>query len=133
SPEEMTDPQPAHPDRRDEIHPTHDQTVGMEGGHDQPVHVQDVHDEQQSSKSGERRDMLLHRSEEQEEKGQKEVKQGDRRDDDLPRSGDPMQIPIELVREIAGINDEQLAEGDVGPEQNKGKQQISEMVIMSLV
>src|SRR4051812_28981286 len=61
------------------------------------------------------------------------MKDGDRSDDNLPTSGDAMQIPFQLMGQVAGINDEQLSERHVRPKQHEGQQQISQMMIMDFV
>src|SRR5256885_10664005 len=61
------------------------------------------------------------------------MEQGDGGNHDFPASRDAMEIPIEFARNIAGIDNQQLSEGNVSPEQHERQQQVPEMMVMDLV
>src|ERR1041385_3644209 len=77
--------------------------------------------------------MHLHRSKQEKEERQKEMEQGDRRNDDLPRTRNAVQIPFEFTRNIARINNQQLAKRNISPEKDEGQQQVPEVVVMGFV
>src|SRR5437660_8934409 len=53
--------------------------------------------------------------------------------DPTPTAGDAMQVPLEFVRQIPGVNNEKLPERDVGPEEHKRQQQVSKLVVVNLM
>src|SRR5436190_24063262 len=55
---------------------------------------------------------------------------GEGGDDYFPTSGDSVQVPIDFGRKISCIDNQKLSERDIGPEQNKGKQQVAQMMIV---
>src|SRR5689334_20066115 len=61
------------------------------------------------------------------------MEQGQCRDDHSPTTRDAMQIPIDLMWFVAGIDNQELGKRDVGPEQNEGEQQVAQLVVLAFV
>jgi hypothetical protein len=81
-----------------------------------------VHDEQERGEDRQGYDVELHRSEQQQKERKEKVEEGEGGDDPFPIAGHAMQVPVNFLRNIAGINDQKLAEGNVGPEEDEGEE-----------
>src|SRR4051794_37111510 len=104
----------------------------MQARHNQPVSVNHVHEEYGSGDDGQRDSMFFDSPKQEQKERNEEVKCGEARDNEFPAAGNPMQIPINLRREITGINNQQLPKRDVSPEHYECEQQIAEVMIMRL-
>src|SRR6185437_17073098 len=131
--QEIAHPHAAHADGRGEIKPVQRNAVLMQRWHHQPIGIHDVNDEKQDRQGGDGGHALFDSTKQQQEKREEKVEQGNGADDGSPVAADAMPIPVEFMRQIAGINNQELAEGDVGPEQHEGQQEIAKVMIMDLL
>ena len=77
--------------------------------------------------------MEFHGSKQEQKERQEKVEESQAGDNPFPTASHAMEVPVDFLWNIAGIDDEQLTKRDVGPEKHKGEEQVSEVMIMSFV
>src|SRR3954466_16105464 len=102
----------------------------MKGGHDQPISVHGMRDTKDGSERCQRSRMEFHRAEEQQQERKEKMEEGEETDNNFPAARFAVKIPGDFRRQIAGIDDQQLPEGDISPKEHEGQQQIPEVMIM---
>ena len=53
-------------------------------------------------------------------------------DDDAPVAADAVQVPVDLFGQVAGPDDQELAEGEVDVEHDEGESELAQVVLLGL-
>src|SRR5205814_474503 len=67
---------------------------------------------------------------EKEQERKREVENDEGGADPTPAAGEPPQIPRDLLREVAGPDDQVLRERDIAPEHDEGEKKLPEVVVV---
>src|SRR5437899_9727444 len=123
-PAEGREPDAAESDGRCQVQPVERQPVRLEVRHDEPEEIDVAHTEDARGHEEER--VTLHGAEEEEDERHREV-EGDERDGDRrPAALLAAEIPGDLLRQVAGPDEQILGEGEVGPQHDEGQEEIAE-------
>src|SRR2546425_4587496 len=112
-PAEGREPDAAESDGRCQVHPVERQPVRLEVRHDEPEEVDVAHAE--DARGHEEESMTFHGAREEEDERHREVEDDERDGDRRPAALLPAEIPGDLLRQVAGPDEEILGEGQVGP------------------
>src|SRR5205807_2412374 len=52
------------------------------------------------------------------------------RDDDAPVAADAVEVPVDFFRQVAGPDDEELAEGEIDVEHHEGEGELAQVVLL---
>src|SRR5438552_5281549 len=93
----------------------------MERGRNKPIRIDNVNDKKSRGDGCKECNPSFGRAEQEQEEGKKKMKERQNGHNPFPTSRDAMQVPTDLLRQIARINDEQLAERHVGPKHDESQ------------
>ena len=127
---EQREPDASQPQHRGGVQPVDVQSCAKESRFDGPKDFHDVPCKNQPGNGRQPRHVLFHDAEQQKEERDEKVKQRQQPDDPFPAARNAEQIPVNFTRQIARIDNEQLGEAHVGPENDEGQQQVAEIVKM---
>src|ERR1700680_1796679 len=122
-PGENAEPQTAKSERRGNI-PHARNGAGGEFRARHPKQIDEAHEDQPDGHSGEKLRVALQVPREQEEEGHKKMENQDDYGDDAPASVQARAVEADFFRLVAGPDDEQLREIEVGPEHHEGEEEL---------
>ena len=100
----------------------------MERRHDLPVEIHEVHGEEPRSPDGQGRSLPLDGAPHQVEERSHEMSRHEEERDRHPGPLHPRLVPDRLLREVRVPHEEELGEGDIGPERREREEKLSDIV-----
>src|ERR1700683_658170 len=122
-------PQSADPQGGEKIHPVDAENAPIVW-RDQPEQIYKTHDDNESGDAYERAGPAFQAAREQNHKGQREMEDNEQKPDPLPSAPEALHVPRNLVHQIAGPDNQELREREVGPQHREGEEQLADVVQM---
>src|ERR1035437_1307500 len=130
-PRERPEPDAEERDGRRQVEPVEAQLPGMEGGRDQPEQVHPPHEEEEPGNPDELPEVALEVAREQEDEGHGKVEERERERHGAPSPREPVVEEADFFRQVARPDDEELREGEVGPEHREREKELAEVVYVA--
>ena len=127
-PDEAAEPHAAERQRQQHVEPAHGEAVAMEFGRDQPEEIDQPHDDDADCHLHEQLRIPLHGARQQDQERHGKMKHDECHPDQPPGRRQPARVPGDLLRQVAGIDDQVLRERKVGPEHHERQHQVAEIV-----
>src|SRR5206468_3130593 len=109
-PDEECQPYPSQTYRGGQIHPVHRERLAVESRRNQPEKIDETHDDYRGRQAGKETCAALQIARQEQEKRQRKVEENQNQSYPLPAPVQPARVPGDLLREVAGPDDQILRE-----------------------